>query len=103
MKRAPLAGGPANALQKDELHLSLLALNGRAGDEVTAPAMPFCSTIHSIVRRGAQPVRSCDFPNATWSCERPLSIPLWAGMSEQPASDGVTAWTRILRYYKASA
>jgi dTDP-4-amino-4,6-dideoxygalactose transaminase len=47
--------------------------------------------------------RDSDFPNATFVGERTLSIPLSAGMSEQDASDVVTALTRIFRYYKASA
>jgi len=43
------------------LHLALLALDIGAGDEVIAPAMTFCSTIHSIVHSGAQPVLvDCD-------------------------------------------
>jgi dTDP-4-amino-4,6-dideoxygalactose transaminase len=47
--------------------------------------------------------RDSDFPNATFVGERTVSIPLSAGMSEQDASDVVTALTRIFRYYKASA
>jgi len=38
------------------IHLALLALGIGAGDEVIAPAMTFCSTIHSIVHTGAKPV-----------------------------------------------
>lgn len=38
------------------IHLALLALDVGAGDEVIAPAMTFCSTIHSIVHTGAKPV-----------------------------------------------
>jgi dTDP-4-amino-4,6-dideoxygalactose transaminase len=38
------------------IHLALLALGVGPGDEVIAPAMTFCSTIHSIVHTGAEPV-----------------------------------------------
>ena len=38
------------------IHLALAALGIGAGDEVIAPAMTFCSTIHSIVHTGAKPV-----------------------------------------------
>src|SRR5208283_1973592 len=38
------------------IHLALVALGIGAGDEVIAPAMTFCSTIHSIVHTGAKPV-----------------------------------------------
>ena len=38
------------------IHLALVALGLGAGDEVIAPAMTFCSTIHSIVHTGAKPV-----------------------------------------------
>src|SRR5271169_5817798 len=38
------------------IHLVLVALGIGAGGEVIAPAMTFCSTIHSIVHTGAQPV-----------------------------------------------
>jgi len=38
------------------IHLSLAALGIGAGDEVIAPAMTFCSTVHSIVHTGAKPV-----------------------------------------------
>ncbi len=38
------------------IHLALAALRIGAGDEVIAPAMTFCSTIHSIVHTGAKPV-----------------------------------------------
>ena len=43
------------------IHLALLALGIGPGDEVIAPAMTFCSTIHSIVHAGATPVLvDCD-------------------------------------------
>src|SRR5271169_3698655 len=38
------------------IHLALAALGIGAGDEVIAPAMTFCSTVHSIVHAGAKPV-----------------------------------------------
>ena len=38
------------------IHLALAALGIDAGDEVIAPAMTFCSTVHSIVHTGATPV-----------------------------------------------
>jgi dTDP-4-amino-4,6-dideoxygalactose transaminase len=38
------------------IHLALAALGLGPGDEVIAPAMTFCSTIHSIVHAGAKPV-----------------------------------------------
>jgi len=43
------------------IHLTLLALGIGPGDEVIAPAMTFCSTVHAIVHAGAQPVLvDCD-------------------------------------------
>ena len=43
------------------LHLALIALGIKAGDEVIAPSMTFCSTIHAIVHAGATPVLvDCD-------------------------------------------
>ena len=43
------------------LHLVLVALEIKAGDEVIAPAMTYCSTIHAIVHTGATPVLvDCD-------------------------------------------
>jgi dTDP-4-amino-4,6-dideoxygalactose transaminase len=43
------------------LHLALLALGIGAGDEVIAPAMTFCGTVHAIVHAGATPVLAdCD-------------------------------------------
>lgn len=38
------------------IHLALVALGIGSGDEVIAPAMTFCSTVHSIVHTGATPV-----------------------------------------------
>ncbi len=38
------------------IHLALAALGISAGDEVIAPAMTFCSTVHPIVHTGAKPV-----------------------------------------------
>ncbi|MGO9518694.1 MAG: DegT/DnrJ/EryC1/StrS family aminotransferase [Candidatus Korobacteraceae bacterium] len=38
------------------IHLALAAMGICAGDEVIAPAMTFCSTIHAIVHTGAKPV-----------------------------------------------
>src|SRR5271165_2085482 len=38
------------------IHLALAALGIGVGDEVIAPAMTFCSTIHAIVHIGAKPV-----------------------------------------------
>jgi dTDP-4-amino-4,6-dideoxygalactose transaminase len=38
------------------LHVTLTALGIGAGDEVIAPTMTFCSTIHAIVRTGATPI-----------------------------------------------
>jgi dTDP-4-amino-4,6-dideoxygalactose transaminase len=38
------------------IHLALVALGIGTGDEVIAPAMTFCSPIHSILHTGAKPV-----------------------------------------------
>jgi len=38
------------------IHLALAALGIGPGDEVIAPTMTFCSTIHPIVHTGAKPV-----------------------------------------------
>src|SRR3990167_2995921 len=38
------------------IHLALIALGIGPGDEVIAPSMTFCSTIHSILHAGATPV-----------------------------------------------
>jgi dTDP-4-amino-4,6-dideoxygalactose transaminase len=53
-KGAPYAAAVSSGTAA--IHLALLALGVGAGDEVIAPAMTFCSTIHSIVHTGAQPV-----------------------------------------------
>jgi dTDP-4-amino-4,6-dideoxygalactose transaminase len=53
-KGAPYAAAVSSGTAA--IHLALLALGIGAGDEVIAPAMTFCSTIHSIVHTGAQPV-----------------------------------------------
>ena len=38
------------------IHLALVALGIGRGDEVIAPAMTFCSTVHAILHTGAKPV-----------------------------------------------
>jgi dTDP-4-amino-4,6-dideoxygalactose transaminase len=38
------------------IHLALASLEVGPGDEVIAPAMTFCSTVHSVVHTGANPV-----------------------------------------------
>jgi dTDP-4-amino-4,6-dideoxygalactose transaminase len=38
------------------LHVAMVALGISSGDEVIAPSMTFCSTIHSIIHTGATPV-----------------------------------------------
>ncbi len=53
-KGAPYAAAVSSGTAA--IHLSLLALGIGPGDEVIAPAMTFCSTIHSIVHTGAQPI-----------------------------------------------
>jgi len=53
-KGAPYAVGVSSGTAA--IHLALLALGIGAGDEVIAPAMTFCSTIHSIVHTEAKPV-----------------------------------------------
>ncbi len=53
-KGAPYAVGVSSGTAA--IHLALLSLGIGAGDEVIAPAMTFCSTIHSIVHTGAKPV-----------------------------------------------
>lgn len=58
-KQSPYAAAVSSGTAA--IHLSLLALGIGAGDEVIGPAMTFCSTIHSIVHTGAQPVLvDCD-------------------------------------------
>jgi len=53
-KGAPYAAAVSSGTAA--IHLALVALGIGAGDEVIAPAMTFCSTIHSIVHAGARPV-----------------------------------------------
>ena len=58
-KGAPHAAAVSSATAA--IHLTLLALGIGPGDEVIAPAMTFCSTVHSIVHTGATPVLvDCD-------------------------------------------
>lgn len=58
-KSAPYAAAVSSGTAA--IHLALLALDIGPGDEVIAPAMTFCSTVHSIVHTGAQPVLvDCD-------------------------------------------
>ena len=58
-KGAPYAAAVSSGTAA--IHLALLALGIGPGDEVVAPAMTFCSTIHSIVHAGATPVLvDCD-------------------------------------------
>jgi dTDP-4-amino-4,6-dideoxygalactose transaminase len=53
-KQAPYAAAVSSGTAA--IHLTLLALGIGPGDEVIAPVMTFCSTIHSIVHTGATPV-----------------------------------------------
>jgi dTDP-4-amino-4,6-dideoxygalactose transaminase len=53
-KGAPYAAAVSSGTAA--IHLALVALGIGAGDEVIAPAMTFCSTVHSIVHTGARPV-----------------------------------------------
>ena len=58
-KRAPFAAAVSSGTAA--IHLALLAMEVGPGDEVIAPAMTFCSTVHSIVHTGARPVLiDCD-------------------------------------------
>jgi dTDP-4-amino-4,6-dideoxygalactose transaminase len=58
-KGAPYAAAVSSATAA--LHLALLGLGIGPGDEVIAPVMTFCSTIHAIVHTGAEPVLvDCD-------------------------------------------
>ena len=58
-KGAPYAAAVSSGTAA--IHLALLALRIGAGDEVIAPTMTFCSTIHSIIHSGARPVLvDCD-------------------------------------------
>ncbi|HZD32633.1 MAG TPA: DegT/DnrJ/EryC1/StrS family aminotransferase, partial [Candidatus Angelobacter sp.] len=53
-KQAPHAAAVSSC--SAGLHLALDALGIGAGDEVIAPSLTFCSTIHSILHVGARPV-----------------------------------------------
>ena len=58
-KQAPYAAAVSSC--SAALHLVLVALGIKPGDEVIAPSMTFCSTIHAIVHAGATPVLvDCD-------------------------------------------
>jgi len=58
-KGAPYAAAVSSGTAA--IHLALLALGIGPGDEVIAPAMTFCSTVHSILHAGAEPVLlDCD-------------------------------------------
>ena len=58
-KQAPYAAAVSSC--SAALHLALVALGIAAGDEVIAPTMTFCSTIHAIIHTGAAPVLvDCD-------------------------------------------
>jgi len=58
-KGAPYAAAVSSGTAA--IYLALLALEIGPADEVIAPAMTFCSTIHSIVHTGATPVlMDCD-------------------------------------------
>ena len=58
-KQAPYAAAVSSC--SAALHLVLLALGINPGDEVIAPSMTFCSTIHAILHAGATPVLvDCD-------------------------------------------
>ena len=58
-KHAPYAAAVSSGTAA--IHLALLAMGVGPGDEVIAPAMTFCSTIHSILHAGARPVLiDCD-------------------------------------------
>jgi dTDP-4-amino-4,6-dideoxygalactose transaminase len=52
-KGAPYAAAVSSGTAA--IHLALVALGIGAGDEVIAPTMTFCSTVHSIVHTGAKP------------------------------------------------
>jgi len=71
-KDAPYAAAVSSGTAA--IHLALVALGVGPGDEVIAPAMTFCSTIHSIMHTGATPVLV--------DCER-RSFNLDAGLIEQ--------------------
>ncbi len=58
-KQAPYAAALSSC--SAALHLALVALGIKPGDEVIAPSMTFCSTVHAIVHTGATPVLvDCD-------------------------------------------
>jgi len=58
-KDAPYAAAVSSGTAA--IHLALIALGIGPGDEVIAPAMTFCATVHSIVHTGATPVLvDCD-------------------------------------------
>lgn len=58
-KNAPYAAAVSSGTAA--IHLALIALGVGPGDEVIAPAMTFCSTVHSIIHTGALPVLvDCD-------------------------------------------
>lgn len=58
-KQAPHAAAVSSC--SAALHLALVALAITQGDEVIAPTMTFCSTIHAIMHTGATPVLvDCD-------------------------------------------
>ena len=58
-KQAPYAAAVSSC--SAALHLVLVALGIKPGDEVIAPSMTFCSTVHAIVHAGATPVLvDCD-------------------------------------------
>jgi dTDP-4-amino-4,6-dideoxygalactose transaminase len=58
-KNAPYAAAVSSGTAA--IHVALVALGIGPGDEVIAPAMTFCSTIHCIVHAGAMPVLvDCD-------------------------------------------
>jgi dTDP-4-amino-4,6-dideoxygalactose transaminase len=52
-KRAPFAAATSSC--SAALHLVLVALGIKEGDEVIVPSMTFCSTVHAIVHAGATP------------------------------------------------
>jgi dTDP-4-amino-4,6-dideoxygalactose transaminase len=58
-KSAPYAAAVSSCTAA--IHLSLLALGIGPNDEVIAPAMTFCATVHSIIHAGGTPVLvDCD-------------------------------------------
>jgi dTDP-4-amino-4,6-dideoxygalactose transaminase len=58
-KQAPCAAAVSSC--SAALHLVLVALGIAPGDEVIAPSMTFCSTVHAIVHTGATPTLvDCD-------------------------------------------